>query len=101
MIHTSTCITSTSKLIGDGLMVGTGGKITSCQALGNSVSVGANSVVTESFCEDNILLAGMPAIVKRTGYKAWYDDNEPFATHHAKCEELRKQWGIGDDCLHG
>ena len=99
MIHTSTCITSTSKLIGDGLMVGTGAKITSCQALGNNVSIGANSVVTESFSMDNILLAGLPAIAKRTGYKAWYDDNEPFTTRYVECEKLRKQWGIDNDSL--
>lgn len=97
MIHTSTCITSTGKQIGNGLMVGVGGKITSCQTLGNNVSIGANSVVTESNGQDNILLAGMPATMKRTKYKTWYADNEPFTSRVERCEALRKQLGIGSE----
>lgn len=88
-IHTSTCITSTGKHIGNALMVATGGKITSCQTLGNNVSIAANSVVTKSFQQDNILLAGMPAAIKKDSYDAWYINDEPFETRFRKCEELR------------
>ena len=50
----------------------TEGKITSKVTLGNGVSIGANSVVNKD-CGDNVLLVGMPAVVKRPR-KIWYEE---------------------------
>ncbi len=61
VLHTSTCITDNGKIIGDGLYLSTGVKITSKIILGNNISIGANSLVNKNFEEDNILIGGMPA----------------------------------------
>lgn len=88
VIHVCTLITSTGKHIGDNLFVSTGAKITSGMELGSNVTIAANSVVTKSFANDNILLAGMPATVKNSR-KPWYEGDEPFDSRHRLCEELR------------
>lgn len=63
VLFTSTCITPRpEKSIGDGLYLSTGATITTCEKLGDNVTVDSNSVVAKSFPEENnILLAGMPA----------------------------------------
>ena len=48
-------------MIGDGLYLSTGAKITSEITLGNNISIGANSVVNKSYTDDNALIAGTPA----------------------------------------
>lgn len=88
VMHVCTLITSTNKQIGDNLFVSTGAKITSGMELGDNITIAANSVVTKSFTDNNILLAGMPAIVK-CSRNAWWENDEPFATRHQRCEELR------------
>ena len=88
VMHVCTLITSTDHHIGDNLFVSTGAKITTGKQLGSNMTVAANSVITKSFTTDNALLAGMPAIVK-SERKAWFEGDEPFATRHQRCEELR------------
>ena len=90
VMHVCSLITSTNKQIGDNLFVSTGAKITSGLELGNNVTIAANSVITKSFCTNNVLLVGMPAAIKgkRT---PWYENNEPFKSRHQHCEELRKR----------
>ena len=76
------------KVIGDGLYLATGAKITSKVTLGNGVSIGANSVVNKD-CGDNVLLVGMPAEVKRTR-KIWYEEeNSIHLDRVRKIEKLR------------
>lgn len=54
--------------IGDNCWIGPGAKIFGKIRIGNSVCIGANSVVNKSFDEDNITIAGVPARkVKDTG----------------------------------
>lgn len=54
--------------IGDNCWIGPGAKIFGKIRIGNSVCIGANSVVNKSFDEDNITIAGIPARkVKDTG----------------------------------
>lgn len=48
-----------------GLSLSTGAKITGGEHLGNHVVVAANSVVTKSCPDDNVLLVGMPAVQKK------------------------------------
>ena len=88
VVHVCTLITSTGKQIGDNLFLSTGGKITTGRQLGNNVTIAANSVVTKTFNEDNILLAGMPAVIK-SPRQPWWQENEKFCTRHQHCEELK------------
>lgn len=90
VLHTSTCISDNGKIIGDGLYVATGAKITAPVKLGNGVSIAANSVVTKSFEENNILLGGMPAEKKRDDYDIWYQrDGESFMSRVKEIELLK------------
>lgn len=61
VLHTSTCISDNKKIIGDGLYLATGAKISSEITLGDNISVGANSVVNKSYMGNNALIAGAPA----------------------------------------
>lgn len=71
VLHTSTCITDNKKEIGDALYVSAGSIITSKITLGNNVSIGAKSLVNKSFNNENILLTGSPASIKKQR-PAWY-----------------------------
>lgn len=94
VLHCSTCISDNGKIIGDGLYLATGAKITSKLTLGRNVSVAANSVVNKSFEEDNILLAGAPAVVK-TKAPAWYvRDGELYSIRMQKIERLKSDLGL-------
>lgn len=94
VLHTSTCISGEhgGKIIGDGLYLSTGVKIFKPIRLGNNVQIGCNSVVNRSFEEDNIMVAGMPAIIKKH-IKPWYIGWEAEAWHE-KIESLRKEMNI-------
>ena len=71
VLHTSTCIIDTGRKIGRALSLSTGAKITGGEILGDHVVVAANSIVTKSFPEGNLMLAGMPAI-KKSDLPDWY-----------------------------
>ena len=89
VLHTSTCISANEKVIGDGLYLATGAKITSKVVLGNNVSVGANSLVNKNIEGDNIMIGGMPA-VKIKDAPAWYvRDGEDYSEKVRKINELR------------
>lgn len=75
VLHTSTCITDNKKEIGEALYVGAGSIITSKITLGNNVSIGAKSLVNKSFNDDNILLVGSPASIKKHR-QAWYIEED-------------------------
>ena len=88
VMHVCTLITSTDHHIGDNLFVSTGAKITTGKQLGDDVTIAANSVITKSFADSHVLLAGMPAVIK-CERKPWFEGDEPFHTRHQRCEELR------------
>ena len=59
-------------IIGDGVVIGVGSSIVGGIKLANYIAVGANSVVTHSFDEENIAVAGVPAKkVSDNGRKNW------------------------------
>lgn len=89
VLFPDTNITGNHKTIGDGLFLSTGAKITGKVVLGANISVSANSVVTKSY-GDNLLIAGMPAFIKKDNYQAWYiRDN---LIERVECvEEIRKR----------
>ena len=93
VLFTSTCITEKPrKTIGDGLYLSTGATITTCEKLGSNVTIAANSVVAKSFSEENnILLAGMPATVKKQTQPWYIRDGAIWESRVERCEELRKK----------
>ena len=58
--------------LGDDIVLGIGAVVLGDVALANGIVVGANSVVTKSFSEENITIAGMPAKkVSDRGSDSW------------------------------
>ena len=93
VLHTSTCISDNSKVIGDALYLATGAKMTSRLTLGNNVSVGANSVVNKSFPSD-CMIAGAPAVRIKDAI-AWYErDGEAYANKVKRIEELKQRMNL-------
>lgn len=89
VLHTSTCISDNGKMIGDGLYLATGAKMTSKVVLGDNVTVGANSVVNKSFPDGNIMIAGSPAKYIKDA-EAWYD-RDGLKRRVEKIEALKKK----------
>jgi len=56
-----------SPRIGDNVYLGPGCKLYGPIRIGNNCVVGANAVVTKSFPDDGLVLAGIPARVIATG----------------------------------
>lgn len=91
VLHTSTCIGGSDKIIGNGLYLASGAKIMGKLTLGNGVSVAANSLVNNSV-GNNVLLAGCPAFVKRQNYPYWWErDGEKYIQRVARVEKIKKQ----------
>lgn len=62
--------------------------------LGNHIVVAANSVVTKSFPEGNVLLVGMPA-TKKIELSDWYSSlNEEMKRRVDAIECLKKEWKL-------
>lgn len=88
VLHTSTCITNGNKIIGDGLYVSTGAKLTTMERLGNNVTIAANSVVTKSCDKSNVLLVGMPAVIKKNQI-SWYEANMRYRERAIAIEQQK------------
>lgn len=94
VLHTSTCITDYNKVIGDGLYLSTGAKITTSSDLGDGITIAANSVVTKGFEDGFALLAGMPAN-KKSDRKIWYEqENKAHLKRVLEIEKLKKIYNI-------
>lgn len=91
VLHTSTCISDNKKVIGDGLYLSTGAKITSEITLGNNISIGANSVVNKSYAGNNALIAGAPAKYIKDK-ESWYDGK--YLWRKEQVEMLKKNMNI-------
>lgn len=68
-LHGQNCIGNNGKnemtpILGDNVDIGIGAKIIGGIKIGNNVIIGANSVVIKNFQEDNIIVAGVPALKK-------------------------------------
>lgn len=94
VLHTSTCITDYNKVIGEGLYLSTGAKITTSSDLGDGVTIAANSVVTKGFSDGYALLVGMPA-EKKSDRKIWYEqENKGHLKRVTAIEKLKKTYNI-------
>lgn len=91
VLHTSTCIQDNEKVIGDGLYLSTGVKMTTRCDLGDNVSIGANSLVNKPVGGGNIMIAGTPAkFIKEA--PAWYvRDGEKYSKRVEAIENLKKK----------
>ena len=90
VLHTSTCITAGSKIIGDAFYVSTGAKVIKNINLPDGISVAPNSVVSHSVQENDVLLAGAPAKIIKESLKWYIRDGEKYTNRVAKVEELKK-----------
>lgn len=68
-LHGNNCIGNNGKnegvpQIGDNCRIGVGAKIIGNICLGDNITVAAGAVVTKSCLEENVILAGIPAVVK-------------------------------------
>lgn len=93
VLHTSTCITDNSKIIGNGLYLSTGAKMTSTLILGDYISVGANSVVNKSFA-NNLMIAGAPAKEIKSALPWWERDGEEYIRKVEQIEALKLKINI-------
>ncbi|QCX01654.1 serine acetyltransferase [Aggregatimonas sangjinii] len=89
VLHTSTCIGGSGKVIGHGLYLASGAQIMGAElTLGENISIGSNSMVNKSFEASNVLLTGSPATIKKKT-SAWYDrDGEVYAQRVKAVETL-------------
>ena len=98
VFHTVVNMTASNCVVGDGLYLSVGAKVIGPLTLGDNVTIAANSVVKGSF-DNNVLLVGSPAVVKRKDYSPWYErDGERFSSRVKSVEQLRIKLGIRDDC---
>lgn len=74
VLNTSTCITQNESKAGDFFFMGTGVVISKCVELGDNVKIAANSVITKSFQQSNITIAGQPGVVRKQSRKTWIED---------------------------
>ena len=99
VLNTSVCITQNASQIGDFFFIGTGAVISKGVQLGNNVKVAANSVVTKSFTENDIVLAGQPSVVKKTSSNTWINDYDNvsgtvWGDRYKKIMELKQKMKI-------
>ena len=93
VIHTCTCVAGGDKVIGDGFYLSTGCQVVGSIRVGDGVTVAAHSLVNKSF-ESNVLIAGTPAVVKRTDQPYWYEtdrDRERFSKYKEEIEIIKKR----------
>lgn len=89
VLHTSTCISDKKTVIGEGLYLSTGAKITKHVVLGDGVTIAANSVVNRSF-GNNTLVVGAPAIEKDVR-PIWYSCDEKYIK---RVEEIKNHLDV-------
>ncbi|MCX0378906.1 hypothetical protein LI055_04585 [Clostridium perfringens] len=94
VLHTGICITAGEKQIGNGLYLASGSKLVKDIKLGNNITVGVNSVVNNSFVQNNLLLVGMPAIKKSNSIEWYLRDGTEYSRRVNMCESLKKQLSI-------
>lgn len=96
LFHTSVCIPTGKRKIGNFLKMSAGSKIINKGiSLGSGTTIASNSVVTKECKLDNCLLAGMPAVLKKRNLP-WIitDGTEPLKRFN-HIENLKASMGLG------
>lgn len=93
VLHTSTCIGSEQTVIGNGLYLASGGLIMSSKLkLGDNVSIAANSLVNSSIPQNNVLVAGTPAQIKKESQPWYVRDGIKYEERIQAIELLKKKF---------
>ncbi|WP_155267486.1 serine O-acetyltransferase [Xylanibacter ruminicola] len=86
VLHTCTCIAG-KKEIGDYLYFSTGSQIVGNINLGDGITVASHSLVNHSE-DSNLLLAGVPAVVKRLNYTKWPETDRVYNSRVQRVKTL-------------
>ena len=97
-LHTCTNIIDACSKIGDFFFLASGAKITKRITIGDNVMIGANSVVNKSF-ESNLLIAGTPAVIKKTDSPKWlygggYNLDSRWEQRYQSVERMKEMMNI-------
>lgn len=95
-MHTSTCITATGKKIGDNCLIATGAKLISNFDLGKNIMISANSVLNHQIDGDGLLLAGAPAMIKKSLNEPWWNSEHPLFREVEAIEQLKCKMGLSN-----
>ena len=76
-------------MIDDSCLIGSGVIMTSNLTLGNNVQIGANSLVNNTFNQNDILIAGSPALVRKQELSHWWGTQRIY-----KIEQLKKSMNL-------
>lgn len=71
LIQPSTCIEGQGNTIGDNFYLSTGARVVKKLHVADNIIVGANAVLNKSIDTPNVMLAGIPAVVKGD-WKPWW-----------------------------
>jgi len=92
------CIIKSRSTFGDFLFVGYGAIVTRHIEIGNNVKIAANSVVNKSVSDNNVVIAGSPATVKKQDNAIWMEmysgKDGVWMKRWKKVEELKAQMGL-------
>lgn len=89
VLHTSTCITTGKKKIGNGFYLSTGSKVINDPTIGDFVSVAPNSLVNKN-CDgiSASMVAGNPAKFIKESVPWYIRDGYEFQERYRQCEEI-------------
>lgn len=94
LIQPSTCIEGQGDKIGDNFYLSTGAKVVKKITIADNVIIGANAVLNKTIITPNVMVAGIPAIVKGA-WKPWWQGTEEEIKVD-KIEQLKKTYGYND-----
>jgi len=63
-------------LIGDNVYIGPSSVLFGDIQIANNVTIGANATVNKSITEENVVIAGSPAVIVKRGYPNWLEFNK-------------------------
>ena len=94
VIQSQTFMTGSNCIIGDSFYLSVGSKVIGPLKIGDNVSVAACSLVRKS-CGNNVLLAGVPACIKKENYPSWHErDGDVYKNRIRQVETLKNRLGL-------
>lgn len=88
LIQPSTCIEGQGDIIGDNFYLSTGARVVKKITVEDNVIIGANAVLNKSITTPNVMVAGIPAVVKGPWKPWWLGTQEELRVN--KIEELKR-----------
>lgn len=94
VLHTCTCVAGGGKEIGEGFYLSSGSQLVGEFTIGDNVTVAAHSLVNKG-ADSNVLLAGLPAEVKKELYPSWYErDGQAYVNRVKAVLKLKEEMNI-------